>query len=643
MNSQSKIKLDVEDAARPETIAAPWRRDVEAGIGAARVRLLYSSIWVTVAGNFINAAILAVIHRGVTDNRIVLGWFGFMIASLAWRWWLTVTFRSIEPADNQLNLWARRYMYGALWTGISWGVAGLLMLPESSPSHQVITSFVVGGTAAAAVSTLTRYYPAFICFVVPTLIPIALHFAWIGDEIGYGMAFMCLLYLIFLLHAGRRQSASLEESLRLGLENQALVDHLTEEKTRAEQLNAELRREMSERAKVESQLREREESLENAQRIAGLGSWEWDFSTNLLRGSDEAHRIFGIDLDVENISFDAFMEMVHPEDRQGLAQAVAEALEKGTIYSFTHRVILADGSERVLHERGEAVYDAQGLPAAMLGTTHDITEEHRMVGDLEDARRQAEEANRAKSQFLANMSHEFRTPLNAIIGYSEILKEDASEVGRGDAVADLERIHEAGRHLLALVDEVLDLSKIEAGRMEIHVERFDIARLVGDVVSTVRPLAAANENELIVQCEQDLGDMVADVTKIRQILYNLLSNAAKFTEKGRIEIGVSRRREKADDVHDGWVLFSVADTGIGMAQERIEMAFRAFDQLDPSTTRKYGGTGLGLAITRHYCEMMGGAISARSEPGLGSTFTVRLPARVVLAAEGEEVFGGGWA
>lgn len=641
MTNQTETKLDVQEAARSVALAAPWRQEVEAGTGAARVRLLYSSIWVTIAGNFINAAILAIIQRGVTDYRVVLGWFSFMIASLAWRWWLTMRFRSAEPADDQLDLWARRYAYGALWTGVSWGCTGILMLPEASPPHQIVTSFVLGGTAAAAVSTLTRYYPAFVCFILPTLLPIALHFAWIGDETGYGMAFMCVLYLAFLLHAGRRQSESLEKSLRLGVENQVLVDHVTGEKIRAEQLNADLRREMAERAKMEAQLREREESLENAQRIAGLGSWEWDFSTNLLRGSDEAHRIFGIDLDVENISFDDFMQMVHPEDRQGLTQAISEALENETIYSYTHRVILADGSERVLHERGEAVRNAQGMPIAMHGTAHDITEEHRMVGALEDARQQSEEANRAKSHFLANMSHEFRTPLNAIIGYSEILKEDAAEAGRNEAIADLERIHEAGKHLLALVDEVLDLSKIEAGRMEIYLERIDIARLVDDVVSTVRPLAAANENELTVECQGELGDMVADVTKIRQILYNLLSNAAKFTEKGRIAIEV-RRKEEAGDVHGGWILFSVADSGIGMAQDHIEMAFRAFDQLDPSTTRKYGGTGLGLAITRHYCEMMGGAISARSTPGLGSTFTVRLPARVVMAEQGRKAYGGGW-
>jgi signal transduction histidine kinase len=643
MNSQSEIKLDVEGAERSESAIAAWREGAEAGTGAARIRLLYSSIWLTVAGNFINAAILAVIHRSVTDYRIVLGWLAFMVASLAWRWWLTTRFEIDPVVDDRLDLWARRYIFGALWTGIAWGGAGLFMLPEASPPHQVVTSFVVGGTAAAAVSTLTRYYPAFLSFILATLIPIALHFAWFGGETGYGMALMCILYMAFLLHAGRRQSKTLEESLRLGLENQALVDHLTGEMARAEQLNAELRREMAEREKVESQLRVREESLENAQRIAGLGSWEWDFSTNLIHGSDEAHRIFKIDLDIETITFDALLQMVHPEDREGMTQAVAEALEKSTIYSFTHRVILADGSMRVLHERGEPVYDSQGLPTGMHGTTHDITEGHQMLEELEDARRQAEEASRAKSQFLANMSHEFRTPLNAIIGYSEILKEDAAEADRPDAIADLERIHEAGRHLLALVDEVLDLSKIEAGRMDIHTESLDIARLVGDVVSTVHPLAIANGNELIVECDPALGEMVADATKIRQILYNLLSNAAKFTENGRIEIKVKRRQEKTDAGQGGWILFSVADTGIGMAQERIETAFRAFDQLDPSTTRKYGGTGLGLAISRHYCEMMGGAISARSEPGVGSTFTVRLPARVVLAEDGEDAYGGGWA
>jgi len=632
MSSQSKIELDSAPPAVVTNSLASPSDGLKQRIYAARVRLLYSGIGLTAALNLINSGILAVVHRNVVDGVVVAGWMAFMSASILWRAWLTGRFKKMAPPDDALRDWARRYLFGALWTGVAWGLAGALMLPPASPPHQIVTAFVLGGTAAGAVTTLTRHYPVYLVFVFPTLVPVAVHFAWLGGETGYSMAVMYTLFLIFLLYSGRKQSDALDQSLRLAMENQELVDHLTEEKARAEQLNAELRREMAEREEVGRHLLEREASLANAQRIAGLGSWTWDLKTNEIRGSDEAYRIFAIDRAVESITFDRFMEMVHPDDRDAVTQAISESFKDSAIYSVVHRAVLSDGTIRVIHERGEMTFDENGDPAVMMGTAHDITEQHRVLQELEEAKSQAEEGSHAKSQFLANMSHEFRTPLNAIIGYSEILREDAVETGQTECIVDLDRINVAGRHLLALVNEVLDLSKIEAGRMDLFIESFDVAELVGGIVSTIEPLATANANKLTVDCAPDVGRMAADATKVRQILYNLLSNAAKFTENGLIKVQASRLTEPVMDSHDGWILFSVTDNGMGMAQDRIEAAFRAFDQLDPSTTRKYGGTGLGLAISRHYCEMMGGAISVESEAGQGSVFTVRLPANVDSSA-----------
>ncbi|MBE9553649.1 MAG: PAS domain-containing protein [Proteobacteria bacterium] len=628
MNSQSEIDLDTDASAIDVTATATPSGGLEQRIFAARVRLLYSGIGLTAAVNVTNATILAVVYRNMVGGGMVLGWLAFMATSILWRIWLVGRFRTAAPADGAMGNWAQRYMLGSLWTGSAWGLAAIFMLPEAAPAYQIVAVGVLGGSAAGAVTTLTRHYPAYLAFVLPALAPVAVHFARAGGETGYGMAVMSALFLIFLLHAGRKQSDALEQSLRLSMENQGLVDHLTEEKARAGQLNAELRREMTEREKIDGDLREREASLANAQRIAGLGSWRWNIRTNEIRGSNEAYRIFAIDRATESITFDQFMGMVHPDDRDAVTQAIAASFKDGTIYSVVHRAMLADGTIRVVHERGEMEFDENGEAAVMTGTAHDITEQHRILQELEAAKSQAEDGSRAKSQFLANMSHEFRTPLNAIIGYSEILKEDAVEAGQAESSTDLDRINAAGRHLLALVNEVLDLSKIEAGRMELYVEHFDIAELVGELVSTVRPLAVKNGNELSVDCAPDLGRMAADATKVRQILYNLLSNAAKFTEQGRIAVAARRLEEPGTENHGGWIVFTVTDNGIGMARDRIAAAFLAFDQLDPSTTRKYGGTGLGLAISRHYCEMMGGAISAESEPGRGSVFTVRLPADV---------------
>lgn len=594
---------------------------------AARVRLLYAGVGTIFVSNLAISSILAMVHRDVVDRRIVAGWFLFLLASSVWRVVLVTWFRRRNPPDAEMRVWGRRYVIAAGWTGVGWGAAGLVLLPESSIPHQVVTAFVIGGMASAAMTTLSRLYAAYVVYVVAMLPVLSIRFAMFGGEIGVAFSIMTTLMLLFLLYSARIQSATLGRSLDLALKHEDLVGDLTEQTGVAMRLNQDLRRQIEERRRIERDLREREASLANAQKIAGLGSWDWDSRTNEVRLSDQAYRIFGLEKKQEPPTYDMIVSRIPADDRKRVEAKITQALEDGRPYSVQHRIRHPDNVERVVMERAQVVYDDKDRIIGLTGTAHDVTEQYRVNQELQRTTDVAEAANEAKSRFLANMSHEFRTPLNAIIGYSEILREDAAEQGELQSLQDLERINSAGRHLLTLVNEILDLSKIEAGKTELFIEPFAVSDIVDDVASTSRPLIEAKGNSLVVDCPADVGIMRADPTKVRQILYNLLSNAGKFTDDGEITVRVWRDRDPGANKSE-WIQIQVADSGIGMAPDQTESAFKAFGQLDSSATRKYGGTGLGLAITRHYCELMGGAITVDSLPNQGSVFSVRLPATV---------------
>ncbi|MEG4572012.1 response regulator [Microcoleus sp. N3A4] len=395
-----------------------------------------------------------------------------------------------------------------------------------------------------------------------------------------------------------------------------------------------------ERKQVEKTLREAETKYRSIFENAVEGIFQTTPDGRYLNANPALAEIYGYESSTQMLAELANLNRQLYVDPKRRAEFMAQLAARSQVSKFESQIYRRDGSTIWISENARSICDESGSILYCEGTVQDITDRKQAESAMQSALEAAESANRAKSTFLANMSHELRTPLNAIIGYSEMLKEEAEELGSCESLPDLEQIRTAGKHLLSLIDDILDISKIEAGRMDLYLETFDIHALIESAVATARPLVEKNGNTLEVYCPDNFDTMHADMTKVRQVLLNLLSNAAKFTQNGKIAIGVERikneqlrmkNQEESSQIlisNSEFFSFRVADTGIGMTKEQLQQVFQPFTQADASTTRKYGGTGLGLAISQRFCQMMGGSIEASSTLGSGSTFTVLLPSAI---------------
>lgn len=374
-------------------------------------------------------------------------------------------------------------------------------------------------------------------------------------------------------------------------------------------------------------LAESETRLERAQALTNIGNWEWNITTGGLIWSDEIYRIFGRQPQEFEPSYEAFLDTIHPEDRQRVSDAVNEAVEEGAPYSIIHRIVCPDGAEKVVQEVGQVIREGDGTPVRMDGTVQDITRDWHSREALIMASHAASEASRAKSEFLASMSHELRTPLNAVLGFAEILLYDTTSPPSARQVDHIRHISDGGNHLLNLVNEILDLARVESGHLELSLEAVDANKAVAECIALTLPLGEARQIKIVDEFAKNSTTCLhTDQLRLTQVLVNLLSNAIKYNRDGGVVT------VKGNKIDSNFLRISVMDTGIGIAKKDHADLFQMFHRLNPADASKAEGTGVGLATTRALVENMDGRIGFESEEGVGSTFWIELPLASVETA-----------
>jgi len=378
---------------------------------------------------------------------------------------------------------------------------------------------------------------------------------------------------------------------------------------------------ITERKMIEEELKRSEANLAKAQQLAQVGSWELDIATHELRWSTEVYRIFEINPEHFGASYEFFINIIHPDDREAVNNAYTNSLETKQAYQIDHRLLMEDGRVKYVNERCETFYDESGNPLNSIGTIQDVTDIKRAEMALSQAKEAAESATRAKTEFLANMSHEIRTPLNAIIGFSDLL---SSLITDTNQKSYLDAILVAGKSLLNIINDILDLSKIEAGKLTVINEPTQLHQIFEEIHQVFKAKLQEKKLAFILNIDDELPHaMWLDEVRIRQVLLNIVGNAVKFTESGSITITVQTLIHKTDqNLINLFIL--VEDTGIGIPDNQKELIFKSFKQQDGQSNKKYGGTGLGLSISKRLIEMMNGQISVSSKPGKGSLFIIQL-------------------
>ncbi len=598
-----------------------------------QVKQLFGLASVGSVGALLGGVALVIALWNVVPNTRLITWFLCYSAALSLRYALVRAFHKASPTGTEIVWWNNRFHFLAATGGLFWGLTALFLFPENSLEHQFILAVIVAGIscAAAVVFSPTNCY---VTMIMTETLPFSARFLYEGGKSGTVIGAVILLFAAVLIITGRRLHKANEDSLRLGYEKDQLVDSLWSQKVVAEDLNRSLNVEIAERIRSEESSRESERRYRTLVETARDVIWTINLEFRYTYVSPSVVDILGYT--AEEIMAMNPLDTVTPETRDRLLAIFHREmeLEKETPGQRSEALIEEieqyhrDGSIRIVEIAVSFMRDADGRAIGILGISRDISERKQAAEDLERAlatatrlRAEAEAANLAKSEFLANVSHELRTPLNAIIGFSELLIDKVFGELNGKQLRHLNHVLNSGHHLLQLINEILDLSKVESGKMELRPTKTHVRRLMENALLMVRETALEKRLTIALNVGNELSKtyLKLDQVKMKQIMFNLLSNAAKFTPAGgsiEIEAGIESQELKV----------SVRDTGIGIRSEDRERIFDSFQQVDSSYARLQPGTGLGLSLTRRLVELHGGSIWAESEgEGKGSTFTFVMP------------------
>ena len=627
-----------------------------------QVKQLYNLAPIGFIASIFNSLIVFLVMRGILPRHIIVAWFAAILTITALRAVLVLWFRNLKPEAGTAPAWKRRFLFGVFLIGGAWGSIGLLPL-SFSLAHQVFYAFVLGGMAAGASSTFSkvRYGDAF--FTIPAILPLSINFFLSQNAFHKAMGAMTILYVILLSRISRHNYGVNRSSLLLRFENVEMIEELkranevvqglnsrllaeieaklgaeAEVKAHHQHLerlveqrtgeltlaNRQLKSEIEERKQIERALRESRERLVLAQRAGRVGVFDWDMRADDVIWTAELEELFGLAPGAFERNYRGWACRVHPDDLPGLEADFRQWMQdRAGHVDFEYR-FLRGAEVRWMAANATLSYGEDGTPLRMVGTNLDVTEMKEAQIKLLKAKEAAEAGSMAKSEFLANMSHEMRTPLAGVLGMITLVLD--MDIGAEERQL-LEMAKRSADSLLRIIADLLDFSRLEAGVMKFERKPFAIADVVEAAVEVVFLSTRERGVHLSWRVEGDLPEEIeGDAGRLRQVLINLLGNAVKFTEKGGIEVTV-RPGPPAEPAERRYLLFSVKDTGVGIAPEQLEEIFDKFTQIDTSLTKRHGGTGLGLALSRQIVEAMGGRIWAESSVGVGSTFHFTIPER----------------